>query len=42
MHVYLQQKELVAFCKANGVLVTAYSPLGSKGIEQMLKGAGVE
>jgi len=36
MHVYLQQKELVAFCKANNILVTAYSPLGSKGIEKMM------
>lgn len=42
MHVYLQQKELVAFCKANNVLVTAYSPLGSKGIDKMLLSMGIE
>lgn len=42
MHVYLQQKQLVAFCKTNNVLVTAYSPLGSKGIDKMLQGAGIE
>ncbi|XP_052868295.1 1,5-anhydro-D-fructose reductase [Anopheles cruzii] len=35
-HIYLQQKELVKFCKANDITVTAYSPLGSKGIEKLL------
>jgi alcohol dehydrogenase (NADP+) len=41
MHVYLQQKELVNFCKNNKIIVTAYSPLGSKGIEKMLLGMGI-
>ena len=29
MHPYLQQNALVEFCRASGVLVTAYAPLGS-------------
>ncbi|KAK9875407.1 hypothetical protein WA026_007801 [Henosepilachna vigintioctopunctata] len=29
LHAYFQQNELVDFCKANGILVTAYAPLGS-------------
>lgn len=29
MHPFLPQKDLVKFCGANGILMTAYSPLGS-------------
>lgn len=42
LHIYFQQKELVAFCKANDIAVVAYSPLGSKGIKDLYKNAGVE
>ncbi|KAK9875415.1 hypothetical protein WA026_007808 [Henosepilachna vigintioctopunctata] len=31
LHVYLQQNELVDFCKKNNIIMTAYSPLGSPG-----------
>ncbi|MBM9536733.1 aldo/keto reductase [Desulfobulbus alkaliphilus] len=29
MHPYLQQPEMVKYCQANNILLTAYSPLGS-------------
>ncbi|ALC45079.1 CG2767 [Drosophila busckii] len=40
-HVYLQQRELVDFCQAQNITITAYSPLGSKGIARMNAAAGV-
>ena len=41
-HLYMQQQDLVKFCQKNNITVTAYSPLGSKGIEAINKGAGIE
>jgi len=38
LHPYLQQNDLVAFCHANDVILTAYSPLGSKDRPPRLKG----
>ncbi|KAK3926247.1 Aldo-keto reductase family 1 member A1 [Frankliniella fusca] len=31
LHVYMQQRPLVDFCTKNGIVVTAYSPLGTPG-----------
>ncbi|XP_071633318.1 1,5-anhydro-D-fructose reductase [Temnothorax longispinosus] len=42
LHVYFQQKELVKFCQNNDISVTAYSPLGSRGlVEKIGKGDAV-
>ncbi|KZC09285.1 Alcohol dehydrogenase [NADP(+)], partial [Dufourea novaeangliae] len=37
LHVYFQQKELVQYCKERDIPITAYSPLGSRGLVRMLK-----
>ncbi len=40
LHPYLQQPEMLAFCQANGTLLTAYSPLGSGDRPAGMKKAG--
>ncbi|XP_034489096.1 aldo-keto reductase family 4 member C10 [Drosophila innubila] len=40
-HVYLQQRDLVDFCKSKNVVITAYAPLGSKGIAKFNAGANL-
>lgn len=40
LHVYLQQKELVDFCRKNDITIVAYSPLGCPGYNKMLKRIG--
>ncbi|WP_372644580.1 aldo/keto reductase [Ancylomarina sp.] len=37
IHAYMQQLALVDFCKANGILLTAYAPLGSSDRPEHLK-----
>lgn len=32
LHVYLQQNELLDLCKRNNIVVSAYAPLGSRGV----------
>ncbi|XP_014288481.1 1,5-anhydro-D-fructose reductase [Halyomorpha halys] len=38
LHVYCQEKELVSLCKRNGIAVTAFSPLGSPGLQDVIGG----
>lgn len=42
VHVYFQQKELVKFAQDNGMVVVAYSPLSSPGIEKFYAKYGIE
>ncbi|GLH03654.1 Aldo-keto reductase (AKR) [Gryllus bimaculatus] len=42
VHIYFQQKELVAFCRALDITVCAYGPLGSPGLIPFMKKEGLE
>ncbi|XP_017762759.1 PREDICTED: dihydrodiol dehydrogenase 3-like isoform X2 [Eufriesea mexicana] len=37
LHVYMQQKELVKYCKEVNIPITAYSPLGARGLVRLMK-----
>jgi len=36
LHLYFQQKEMVEFCKSKDIPITAYSPLGTRGLVKRL------
>lgn len=40
LNVYFQQRELVAFCRALGITVCAYAPIGSPGLAAVVKQRG--
>ncbi|GLH04744.1 Aldo-keto reductase AKR2E4 [Gryllus bimaculatus] len=42
LHVYFQQRELAAFCRALDISVCAYAPLGSPGLVEFLKNRGTD
>lgn len=42
LHIYHQQKELVQFCNANNIVVTAYAPIGSPGYPVVMEKRGLK
>lgn len=42
LHLYFQQKEMVKFCRANGITVCAYSPLGTRGTAKIFEQLGIK
>ncbi|KAJ8679142.1 hypothetical protein QAD02_014929 [Eretmocerus hayati] len=36
LHLFFQQKEMVKYCRDNNIAVTAYSPLGTRGLVKLL------
>lgn len=42
LHPYFQQKELVEYCQNNEILITAYSPLGSRHLIKTAEGIQLE
>lgn len=41
IHLYHQEKDIVNYCKANDITITAYSPLGSPGMSDFYESYGV-
>lgn len=41
LHVCLQQNDLVDYCKANNIVVTAHTPLGSPALCELFSKLGV-
>ena len=42
IHVYLQQRNLLEFCKKNGITVVAYSPLANPNLNKFLEKMGIK
>lgn len=42
LHMLMQQRNLVNYCQKNGMVVVAYSPLGSPGYNKFLNVIGME